>query len=100
ELIYADGSVHPAEQQFREELEALLHAPAAMLDAREMKAVREPNRIAIEGPADLRPRLEDHPFFAGFEQHYSANPERIREQVKSDLDLIGRVESKVGDERR
>ena len=27
DLIYADGSVHPAEAKFRDELEALLHAP-------------------------------------------------------------------------
>src|SRR5689334_1846848 len=32
ELIYADGSVHPAEKKFRAEIEALLDQPLAMSD--------------------------------------------------------------------
>jgi hypothetical protein len=103
ELIYADGSVHPAEQAFRQELEALLDTPTA-LGIHDIEIVRdadrEPSRVAIEGPASLRPRLEDHPFFTGFEQHYSADPARIRTQVAGDLDLMRRFVAQLGDQRR
>ena len=71
ELIYADGSVHPEEQRFRTELEALLDSATTALTIEEVEVVREQNRVAIGGPAALRSRHEDHPFFAGFEQHYS-----------------------------
>jgi hypothetical protein len=98
ELIYADGSVHPAEDKFRKELEALLDAPTS-LGPDDIEVVREPNRVAIEGPASLRSRHEDHPFFAGFEQHYSADPERIRGQVAADLDLMRRFVAKLGEQR-
>lgn len=99
ELIYADGSVHPAEEAFRRELEGLLdnHTP---LEVHEIEVVHEPNRVAIEGPASLRPRLDDHPFFESFEQHYSADPARIRTQVATDLDLMQRFIAKLGEQRR
>src|SRR5689334_6508520 len=88
ELIYADGSLHPAEEKFRNELEALLTTETALtVDDIE---ILPPNRVAIEGPSALRSRLEDHPFFAGFEQHYSADPKRIRQQIAADLDLMKR----------
>jgi hypothetical protein len=98
ELIYADGSVHPAEDRFRKELEALLDSTTS-LGAEDIELIREQNRVAIEGPASLRPRLEDHPFFAGFEQHYSADPERIRSQVAADLELMQRFVAKLNDQR-
>jgi hypothetical protein len=98
ELIYADGSVHPAEAKFRKELEALLDSTTS-LGAEDIELVREQNRVSIEGPASLRPRLEDHPFFAGFEQHYSADPARIRSQVAADLELMRRFVSKLSDQR-
>ena len=99
ELIYADGSVHPAEEKFRQELEALLHVDTVSLDTLEFEAVREPHRIAIEGPSSLRSRHEDHPFFTSFEQHYSANPERIRKQVATDLELMRRFVTKINEQR-
>lgn len=99
ELIYADGSVHPAEAAFRAELEALLDRPTT-LELDDLEIVREPGRVAIEGPASLRPRLDDHPFFAGFEHHYSADPARIRAQVAADLDLMQRFVAKLGEQRR
>src|SRR5262245_27842941 len=99
ELIYADGSVHPAEARFRKELEALLDSAVA-LGPEDIEVLRDQNRIAIEGPAALRPRLEDHRFFAGFEQHYSANPDRIRNQVAADLQLMQRFVAKLEEQRR
>ncbi len=99
ELIYADGSVHPAEAKFRAELEALLHSGTTPAVSGEFAPVREPNRIAIEGPSSLRSRHEDHPFFTNFEQHYSANPELIRRQVATDLDLMKRFVAKINEQR-
>ena len=98
ELIYADGSVHPSEQKFRNELEALLDN-ATQLGPEELEIVSDGNRIAIEGPASLRPRLENHPFFASFEQHYSADPDVIRGQVASDLSLMHRFVAKLHEQR-
>src|ERR1041384_6573634 len=103
ELIYAAGSGHPAEARFRTELEALLSSsdPAVTsLGPEDIEVLPEQNRIAIEGPAALRPRLEDHPFFAGFEQHYSADPDRIRGQAAADLQLMQRFLAKLEDQRR
>jgi hypothetical protein len=99
ELIYADGSVHPAEAAFRKELESLLDTTTP-LGVHDIEVVREQNRVAIEGPASLQPRLEDHPFFASFEQHYSADPARIRMQVAADLDLMRRFVAKLGEQRQ
>ena len=87
ELIYADGSVHPAEKRFRDELEKLLDHPLAPAD---IEILRDQSRVAISDPASLRTRLDDHPFFSSFEQHYSADPTRIRQQAASDLDLMQR----------
>jgi len=100
ELIYADGSVHPAEDKFRKELEALLHNSTTPLETGEYEVLRDQNRVAIEGPADLRSRHEDHPFFASFEQHYSADPTRIRTQIAADVDLMRRFVAKLTDQRR
>ena len=103
ELIYADGSVHPSEEAFRKELEALLEAPTA-LGIHDIEIVREadrePSRVAIEGPASLRSRLEDHPFFQRFEQHYSADPDRIRSQLAGDLELMQRFLGQLADQRK
>src|SRR5262245_35825587 len=68
ELIYADGSVHPSEQKFREELWALLGAEIP-LAASDIEVVGAP--VEIAAPEAKRVRVENHPFFAGFEQHYS-----------------------------
>jgi hypothetical protein len=98
ELIYADGSLHPAEQQFRNELDALLNAETP-LTVDDIEILPQ-GRVAIEGPSALRPRLEDHPFFASFEQHYSADPKRIRQQVGADLDLMKRFTAALGEQRK
>ncbi|MBA3463768.1 MAG: serine/threonine protein phosphatase [Deltaproteobacteria bacterium] len=99
ELIYADGSVHPAEKKFRDELEALLDS-SSTLSPSDIEILREQSRVAIEKPiAGARPRLDDHPFFAGFEQHYSADPGRIKQQVDADLDLMHRFVAKLNEQR-
>jgi hypothetical protein len=90
ELIYADGSVHPSEKKFREEIEALLDKPAETLTERDIEVVPT-KQVEIAQPAAAPPpKRDDHPFFQRSEQHYSADPERIREQIAADLDLMHR----------
>lgn len=90
ELIYADGSVHPSEKKFREEIEALLDRNVETLGDADIEVVPQ-KQVAIEAPkAAPPPAFDDHPFFQRFEQHYSADPERIRQQVGADLDLMHR----------
>lgn len=97
ELIYADGSVHPAEAQFRAEIEALLQQAGA--DAMPEIEILEAPRVAFAGPASVASRLDDHPFFADFEHHYSADPARIREQIAADLALMDRFVAQLAAHR-
>ncbi len=97
ELIYADGTVHPAEKKFRDELEELLDV-AAPLAVEDIEIV-EGSRVVVAGPAALSAKLDDHPFFQAFEQHYSADPERIRAQFASDLQLMDRFVAKLAEMR-
>jgi uncharacterized tellurite resistance protein B-like protein len=52
ELIYADGSLHPAEAKFRNELDALLGAETPL--SPEDIEILQQHRVAIEGPTALR----------------------------------------------
>ncbi|MBK9032624.1 MAG: metallophosphoesterase [Myxococcales bacterium] len=105
DLIYADGSVHPAEAKFRDELEALLHAPVRVhAPARpSVETDDEPTELAplveIDLPLAIASRLEDHPFFQKFEQHYSADPETLRRQSDADLRLMRNVTAKLAEQR-
>ncbi|MBL9020138.1 MAG: serine/threonine protein phosphatase [Myxococcales bacterium] len=99
ELIYADGSVHPAEKKFRDELEALLDSTSTLSPA-DIEILRDQNKVAIAPPVPgARPRVDDHPFFAKFEQHYSADPDRIKQQIDADLDLMHRFTTKLNEQR-
>lgn len=99
ELIYADGSAHPAEENFRHELEALLDT-ASPLSPGDIEILRDQSKVAIGNPIPPpRPRMEDHPFFSSFEQHYSADPNRIRQQAAADLDLMRRFRAKLEEQR-
>jgi hypothetical protein len=102
ELIYADGSVHPSEQKFREELEGLLDREDAQpIDDAEVEVVRQ-NKVEIASAGETAApatKLDDHPFFQKFEQHYSAQPERIKQQVDADLDLMNRFVAKLNEQR-
>jgi calcineurin-like phosphoesterase family protein len=97
ELIYADGSVHPAEAKFRAEIEALLDKPTPLGEG-DIEVISG-NKVAIADPAAVRPRLDDHPFFQSFEQHYSADPSRIQQQIAADLDLMHRFVSTLNAQR-
>jgi hypothetical protein len=96
ELIYADGSAHPAEQKFRQELEQLLDSK---IEPTDIEIIKDQSRVAIGEPEPVRTRLEDHPFFLGFEQHYSADPKRLRQQAAADSDLMKRFVAKLDSQR-
>ena len=98
ELIYADGSAHPAEQKFRKELEALLDT-STPLSAGEIEILKDTNRVVLGDPARVPVQREDHPFLAGLEQHYSADPQRIRQQAAADLELMQRFVAKLEQQR-
>ena len=87
ELIHADGSVHPAEAKFRAELADLLNEQLGV----ELIDDEEALPFAVSRPQIMATRAEDHPFFAQFEQHYSADPESLVRQVESDRGLMDRV---------
>ncbi len=89
EFIGADGVVHPAEVKFRNDLANLLGAEVRDEDVAGVDA-----RVAVQKPAELQPAQADHPFFTGFEHHYSSDPEEIRTQIDADLRLLDQVESK------
>jgi len=95
EFIGADGVVHPAEVKFRNDLAALLGAEVLLTEVEGGDA-----RLEVQKPTDLRSIQQDHPFFAGFEHHYSADPEEIRRQIDADLRLLDQVEERWEAQRR
>ncbi len=96
ELIYADGSAHPAEQKFRQELEHLLDSP---IEQHEIEILKDQSKVKIGEPAPVTSRHDNHPFFATFEQHYSADPGRLRQQAAADLDLMKKFLTKLDSQR-
>ncbi|MEM7154757.1 MAG: metallophosphoesterase family protein [Myxococcota bacterium] len=88
DFIGADGVVHPAEVRFRNDLAALLGAEVRFEEVSGSDA-----KLEIQKPAELRSKQQDHPFFAGFEHHYSADPDLIRKQIDADLRLLEEVEA-------
>jgi Calcineurin-like phosphoesterase len=97
ELIRADGQVHPAELKFRGELAALLEAD---LGVELLEDESEARTSAVSKGEKLVPTSENHPFFDQFEQHYTANPARLRQQVEADRKLIDRVIAKLDEQRQ
>ena len=96
ELIHADGKVHPAEEAFREEIRVLLSTeiPLAAEDLEPLGG-----KLFVEPPAQFPPRSENHPFFAGCEAHYSADPVRLREQAQGDYRLIAATMARFEQQR-
>ncbi len=101
ELMHADGTVHPAEQQFRDELSALLAAPIE-LDDFEVISVKGPEtagHLVIGAAATLAPREIDHPFLRRSEYDYASDPAVFAQQAQDDLDLIQRFRAKLAEQR-
>jgi uncharacterized tellurite resistance protein B-like protein len=95
ELIYADGTAHPAETKFRTELQGLLETEVPLT----REDLEEVSSVDILAPASVAPAADDHPFFLAFEHHYSADPQRIRTQAAADRDLMDRFVQKLSELR-
>jgi hypothetical protein len=96
ELIYADGTVHPAEKKFRDELEGLLLDKGIPLSEGDIEVVAHKHVEVVEPLAvPAVPRLDDHPFFQRFEHHYAGDADRIKPQIQADLDLLHRFSEQL-----
>jgi uncharacterized tellurite resistance protein B-like protein len=100
ELINADGQVHESEARFREEVRGLLDAGAShhLIEASEGRDDDDLS-IRIDRPVALPVRREDHPFFLPAEDHYSADPVRIRKQIEVDYQLIVQTMARYDEQR-
>ncbi len=87
ELINADGEVHPAEAKFRAELADMLNEQLGVEVIEDEQALP----FAVAGPQVIATKPDDHPFFAQFEQHYSADRGALVRQVETDRCLMDRV---------
>ncbi len=97
-VIMADGVVHPAEAQFRDELRALLDAPEEvdLIDDVHVEAV---GSTVIEAARPLAPKVDDHPFLAALERHWADDAETFRSQAADDLGLIERTMTRLDEQR-
>ena len=89
EFINADGVVHPEEVKFRNELAELLGKKDEVEDIEGGAA-----KVEVAKPSELARAQDDHPFFKGFEHHYSEDPAKIRQQIEADLRLLDQAEEK------
>lgn len=90
ELIHADGDVHPAEVKFRAELAALLEDDLGVELIDEDDDDRRA-KVALRQGDSLVPPAQDDPFLAPLEQHYSAEPTKLAQQMQADLELVEKV---------
>ncbi len=95
EFIHTDGVVHPAEVEFRNDLASLLGQPELP-----ETAVAAGERVEIAKAVELPGATTDHPFFTGFEHHYSPDPEVTRAQIAVDLAVLDQAEAKWTEQRR
>jgi hypothetical protein len=90
-LIAADGSVHPAEAKFKDELVGLLRTDqrrerdSSPPPTGDLKA--KPSVIEVSAVIELPPQ-EASPFFDQFEHHYSRDPETLEKQLGADRALM------------
>ncbi|QQR90998.1 MAG: serine/threonine protein phosphatase [Myxococcales bacterium] len=84
ELMMADGNAHPAEIKFRAELSELLEAE---LDVKLIEEDRI-HPVNVSNAVEMNLTAPSHPFFDQFEYHYSRDPEKMSQQVASDLALV------------
>lgn len=96
-LMAADGVIDPSEQQFRDELVALLASPMELDDV-ELETV-ERGSVVIGEARTLTAREIDHPFFKGFEFAYATDPIAFAKQAEVDLALIHKFEAKLEEQR-
>jgi len=97
ELIHADGHVHPAEAKFRGELADLLEEDLGV-QLIDDGAAKPP--VSIGKPDAPAPSVENHPFFDQFEHNYTADHERLMQQVHADETLMDKVISTLDQQRK
>jgi hypothetical protein len=95
--MMADGVVHPNEQQFRDELLALLSVPIE-LDDLEIETV-EQGSVVITPATKLGLRELDHPFFKRGEIDYAKDPVTFAKQAEADFALINKFENALEEQR-
>ncbi len=88
-LIAADGVIHPAEQAFRDELQALLSS-AEELDEAELEPLEE-GAVIIGAAKQLTPAMTNHPFFPGHEWDFSADPVVFARESAGEMRLMQQV---------
>jgi Calcineurin-like phosphoesterase len=98
EMMHADGTVHPNEQAFRDELAKLL-TEEVELDDNEIVAIEE-GRVVIDQVRKVTARVDDHPFLKPFEWDFADDPETFAAQAAGDMDLIGRVNERLAEQRK
>ena len=97
ELIHADGHVHPAEAKFRGELADLLEEDLGV-ELIEDGSAKPPVSIGkTDAPV---PSVENHPFFDQFEFNYTADHDRLMQQVHADEALMDKVISTLDQQRQ
>jgi len=97
ELIMADGQVHPAEAQFRAEIAQLLDADTG-IELEEETSDRP--TVEMSGPVRVAPVAGSHPFFVPTEFHYSADHQRLLQQISGDRALLDRVAQLWSEQRK
>lgn len=99
-LIYADGVVHPNEQKFREELQALLKSETPIdLEDSDLEQVSS-TPLQVGAQSELHAAEENHPLLEHLERHYSRNPELFQQQLSFDYDLITQTLFAWDDQRK
>jgi len=98
ELIAADGVVHPEEQKFRDDIQALLEAPIE-LDDLDVEPI-ERGDVVIDQAKQVAPRLPDHPFFKMFEHDYASDAATFAQQSAADLALVERFMATLEEQRK
>ncbi len=97
ELIHADGHVHPAEAKFRGELADLLEEDLGV-QLIDDGAAKPPVSIGkVDAPV---PSVENHPFFDQFEFNYTADHDKLMQQVNADEALMDKCIATLEQQRK
>ncbi len=97
-FILADGSVHPAEKKFRDELAVLLDEDLE-IDGVDRDTLRPTARLSVESIAPPDASHVPVPLLEKVEEHYSADHEILARQADNDTRLIARVLRALGEQR-
>jgi len=96
-LIAADGMVHPNEQTFRDELEALL-GESEELDEAELTPLEE-GAVIIDKARPLQPAMKNHPFFPEHEWDFTRDREAFARESAGDMALVQAMTTHLGQQR-